>query len=128
MLLWLAMSTPSLTIGAVLIAPGTWYNRILKILPVLNQEGYCGGKCRAGAILLEFNTRYVGMGWREVVLTRTKKLDGYFLGQPIHWGKYEKCLGVVNHQLKAECENQGALATYKEALTSYSWRTEKAGD
>lgn len=72
---------------------------------MLNWEGYCEGKCRAGAILLAFNTEYVEMGWREVVLTRTEKLDGYFLGQSIQWGQYEKCLGMVHHHFKAKCEN-----------------------
>lgn len=41
----------------------------------------------------------------EVVLTRTEKLDGYFLGQSIQWGQYEKCLGMVHHHFKAKCEN-----------------------
>lgn len=50
------------------------------------------GNAWAGATLLAFNTRYVGMGWGEIVLTRTMKLDGNFLGQSMHWGKYDKCL------------------------------------
>lgn len=46
----------------------------------------------------------------------------------MHWKKYDKCLSVLYHQFKANCENQSTLVACKEALISCSWRTEKAED